>query len=84
MKKLLLGAAMMIGFASFSFAQTTTKVKKQATHKTVVATKGAQPKAAVKSTTTTVTTTKPAEKTTVAKVKKDGTPDKRFKANKKG
>jgi hypothetical protein len=85
MKKLLLGAAMMISFVSFSFAQTaTTKEKKQTTHKTVVASsKTTHPKAEVKSTTTTKVTTVPASKTTVAKLKKDGTPDKRYKASKK-
>ncbi len=81
MKKALLGAAMMVSFLSFSFAQTTTKkAEKQATHKTSsVKSAAAQTKADVKSAAK-QPATKPAA---TARLKKDGTPDKRYKANKK-
>lgn len=89
MKKALLGAAMMISFLSFSFAQTTTqKAEKHAKHKTsAVKSAAAQTKADIK---TSVKDIKSAAKQPAAKpeatanrLKKDGTPDKRYKANKK-
>lgn len=83
MKKILLGAAMMISFLNFSFAQTATTAKavRQTSHKTVVAQSptGAHAKTEIKS------ETKTAETKTIANdkgvmLKKDGTPDKRYKA----
>ena len=72
MKRLFLGAALLTGFISFSFAQTTKPVTL----------------AAAKTTTKSVatnTTVKPAAKYTASDgvvLKKDGTPDKRYKENK--
>jgi len=90
MKKLILASVMMMGFISFSFAQTSvTKTSKPVA------------KAAIKKTTTTtlVQATTPPVKTTpgkintaatakttdknVAVLKKDGTPDKRYTAKSK-
>jgi hypothetical protein len=89
MKKLVLSALALVGFVSFSIAQTTAKT----------ATTPAKPKMEVAkkdahtATTAKVATTAPAAKTTAAPaakpatvtaatpLKKDGTPDKRFKAN---
>ena len=90
MKKALLGAAMIMSFLSFSFAQTTTttKVEKHASHKAAesksttgkVKSAAKQTKADIKSA---AKDAKSAVKEPPAKLKKDGTPDKRYKANKK-
>jgi hypothetical protein len=114
MKKFLLGVAMMIGFLSFSYAQTVTPSKSEnkkmpARHVTTTQAVAKKPVAAtapaVKTTTTTkkMSTVQPATSTApVVKkegitdkrhtrrahakkgpVKKDGTPDMRYKKNKK-
>ncbi len=88
MKKALLGAAMMISFLSFSFAQTTTKkAEKHVTYKTSgVKSAAVQTKADVKSAVKGIKSEakQPAPKSAgTARLKKDGTPDKRYKANKK-
>ena len=89
MKKLLLSALALVGFASFTIAQTApaktatpaakskmTVVKKDAPPKTAkVVPMPAKPAATAKP----ATAAKPAA---AGPVKKDGTPDKRFKANK--
>ena len=96
MKKLFLGALMMAGFASFSFAQTAMPAAKATAPKPAAVTM-AKPAAATMAKPATATMAKPAVKpatATAAKpavaapaktaatgvvLKKDGTPDKRFK-----
>lgn len=82
MKKLLLSALALVGFASFSIAQTAAKAKTYAPAakpKMSVVKKDAAPATTAK--VATLPAAKPAA-TTTTPVKKDGTPDKRFKANK--
>lgn len=98
MKKALLGAVMIMGFLNFSFAQTattTTKVEKQASHKTAAKSTAGKVKSEAKQTKADIkaaakdaksAATEPVTKSATAgnvKMKKDGTPDKRYKANKK-
>jgi guanyl-specific ribonuclease Sa len=89
MKKALLGVAMMMSFLSFSFAQTTTtkKAEKQAAHKTSsVKSEAVQTKSDVKSAVKDIKSSakEPVKKPSAsARLKKDGTPDRRYKANKK-
>jgi len=90
MKKLLLSALALVGFASFSIAQTAAKAKTDAPaakpKMTVVKKDAAAPATGAKVATLPAAkapatpAAKPA--TTATPVKKDGTPDKRFKANK--
>jgi hypothetical protein len=91
MKKLVLSALALIGFVSFSIAQTTpaktttppAKPKMEAVKKDAPAAKVVKMPAAKPAATAAA---KPAAKPAVAAAagpnKKDGTPDKRFKANK--
>jgi len=85
MKKLFLAAVMMTAFASFSFAQTKpAATDKAASKKEVKKTATAAPVAATTATTTAKPAAKPAAaaKPTASKevvLKKDGTPDKRYK-----
>jgi hypothetical protein len=93
MKKFLLGVAMMVGFISLSHAQTAAPAKSEskkmpAKHVTTTQTVAKKPMVvtapAVTTTTTTkkMSTTQPATAPAVV-VKKDGTPDMRYKKNKK-
>jgi hypothetical protein len=88
MKKFLLGVAMMIGFLSFSYAQTVTPSKSEnkkmpARHVTTTQAVAKKPVAAtapaVKTTTTTkkMSTVQPATSTAPVVVKKEGITDKR-------
>lgn len=90
MKKFLLSAIALVGFASLSIAQTAAKAKTDAPAakpKMTVVKKDAAPAAPAKVATLPAAkpaapAAKPATTTTAGPVKKDGTPDKRFKANK--
>ena len=87
MKKLFLAAVMMIGFAGISFAQTAkpadTKAKKpaatSATKSTVAATPATTPATKPAAKASPATAAKPVASKDVV-LKKDGTPDKRYKA----
>ncbi|MBC7937464.1 MAG: hypothetical protein H7Y86_19125 [Rhizobacter sp.] len=98
MKKLIIAAISLLGFSAASFAQTANTAKrataakmqvvKKPDTKVVAMKKVTQPTVtAAKPTAVTKTVAKPASTATVAKtsttpLKKDGTPDKRFKASK--
>lgn len=71
---------------SFSFAQTgTTKTTKQSSHKTAVTqSAGAQSATDTNAAASKLTATKRTVAHNGTRLKKDGTPDKRYKANKKG
>lgn len=92
MKKILMSAMMMMGLVSFTFAQTApAKEAKKAAVKTTVASKKSvkettEATPAVKVSTKKTTDVKEAAaqvSTSASKMKKDGTPDKRFKSNAK-
>jgi methionine-rich copper-binding protein CopC len=70
MKKLLSAMSIILGLG-LTTAQQTVPATKASTHQTVKTAKPA-----------TVTTAKPADAPAAAKMKKDGTPDKRYNANK--
>ncbi|MGG9963277.1 MULTISPECIES: hypothetical protein [Ferruginibacter] len=83
MKKLLLSALALVGFASLSIAQTGAKAAAPAAKPKMEAVK----KETAKPATTAKVVSMPAAKTAATPaaagpMKKDGTPDKRFKANK--
>lgn len=79
MKKLFFSLALALGVSAASFAQTAAPSVVKTTPHPMVA-KQTTPKKAVVAKTTTVTS--PATVATPAKVKADGTPDMRYKANK--
>lgn len=97
MKKLIFAAMAVLGLSAAGFAQTNTQAKKASPAKMQVSTKAVsstapQAKATVVHKTTAAATTKAPAKQAAAKtvaknsatpVKKDGTPDKRYKANKR-
>jgi len=74
MKKYLLIAGFLLSFAGFSFAQTAPAKKDKAAKPATTA----QPATAASP----ATTTKPTPAPAAGPLKKDGTPDKRYKANK--
>lgn len=76
MKKLLIAFCMMVGFAGMVSAQ---QVAKKAVKPTATQ---AKPVTAAKAVATPATPAKPATATTAGPVKKDGTLDKRYSANK--
>ncbi len=78
MKKLLSALSIVLGLGLATAQQTApaTTAAPHPTAKTVKAAKPAKPAA-------TATTAKPATAPTATKMKKDGTPDKRYKANQK-
>jgi hypothetical protein len=73
MKKLLSAMSIILGLG-LATAQQTVPATKASTHQTVKTVKTAKP--------ATVTTAKPADAPATVKMKKDGTPDKRYNANK--
>jgi hypothetical protein len=73
MKKLLSAMSIILGLG-LATAQQTVPATKTSTHQTVKPVKMAKP--------ATVTTAKPADAPATVKMKKDGTPDKRYNANK--
>jgi hypothetical protein len=88
MKKLVLSALALVGFVSFSIAQTAAKTatapskpKMEVVKKAAPTTAAAKVVAAPAAKTTAAPAAKPATVTAAAPLKKDGTPDKRFKAN---
>ena len=82
MKKLLLSAALMIGIFSYSSAQTITKTSKKTPLKTTIKTaKIEQPKTTVQA--TVIKNNAPGNMAKSTPLKKDGTPDKRYKSTTK-
>ncbi len=85
MKKLLMAALVLIGFSAATLAQTTPAVKKTEPSKVQVAKKTTPAPATVPAANkATSATTKPAAAVSpgaAVPLKKDGTPDKRYKAN---
>ena len=82
MKKFLIIAVALVGFSVAGMAQTTATTKKADATKTQVVKKTTDKTSTAKTTAVSATTkTTTAAKTNATPVKKDGTPDMRFKAN---
>lgn len=81
MKKLLMAALVLIGFSAATLAQTTPAVKKTEPSKVQVAKKTTPVPAANKATSATTKPTAAVSPGAAVPLKKDGTPDKRYKAN---
>jgi hypothetical protein len=82
MKKLLLSALALVGFASLSIAQTAAKTAAPAAKPKMEAVKKETAKPATSAKVVSMPAAKTAATPAAAPLKKDGTPDKRFKANK--